>query len=188
MILGLQGKIRQINKQIQRMSKVEEKRWTREFKKILDSEPDSFAIRFNNQGIPQFSSAGLNDIQRDILEVMVDERLKKGVFSLKKENERKRNFIKRASEKGYVEIKESENNVSLIFFDYYDERDFFDFLNDVMDLVDFFYDPEGSRDYIHDAYRKNKSPEEVAKDLKNGLHEPIRVKPPTGKGGENRGW
>lgn len=175
---SLSEKISILNKQIKRMAKKEANLWTHDMMNLQTTSPSSFGLMRNKDGITLFSAKGLDTVQRDVLEAMVDERLNKGSYSLKRENIKRESFKKRAGEDGYVKIVDSGQNGELVFHSYEDERDFFNFLNDTMELIDFFYDPEGSRDLIYNAYNEKLSVSDTAKMLKAGLHEPERVTPP----------
>lgn len=171
------------------MAEAGENRYTRSFKKLQESNAEMFGLTYNRKGMVTFSAKGLDRTEQSILEDMIDERLEKGVFSLKKENEKKREWQTRANKSGfgYTNIPESQFNSELFFTSYEDERDFFNFLQDVMDLVDFYYDPEGSRDMIYNAYHENLSITETARILKNSFTQPEYVTPPKG-GGKFKKW
>lgn len=178
--LSLLGKIAKLNKQINRMAKAPSNKWTKAMMDLQTESKDSFGVTMSNNGVIQFSSKGLNSVQKDVLESMVDERLEKGSYSLKRENEKRKAFAERAGEEGVDTVKGGAGNSDLIFNSYEEERNFFEYLQETLELVDFFYDPEGSRDFIYNAYEEHLTPSEVATALRHGLHEPERVEPPEG--------
>lgn len=168
------------------MASSDSSKWTHELMDLQTQASETFGLRYNNKGVLVFSQRGLNKVQKEILEGLIDDRLEKGVYSLKVEKEKAAEWKKRA-EDGYTYIDSTSGNKPLIFYSYQDERDFFRYLNKTLEMVDFFYDPEMSRDYIYNGYTNNVSPEDVAKSLREGLHEPKRVTPPKG-GGKYRIW
>ena len=164
------------------MAEKDSGKWTRDLFKLQTESSDTFGLKYNKNGVLVFSQKGLDSVQRDILEGMIDERLDRGVYSLKKQIEKKKEWNVKAGDKGFTYIPESTSNGGLFFTSYVEERDFFNYLQDVLELVDFYYDAEGARDYIKNGFDKNVSPEDVAHSLREGLHEPTRVNPPSDKG------
>lgn len=168
--------VRKANTGLKRMSKEASVYQSREYRKIMQRDGDSFGMNFKN-GELRFSSAGMTDVQKELL--------KRELIKLEKNQYLNPEKYKRAEE-NFNKRERKEGDFNNRFSTYKDEKDFYDWVNDLMDEIDFYYRGKGSLPFIYEQYQNDKSIDDVIKMLKEEKH--INVVDEIDGYGDNDDW